>query len=148
MNGLKFNISFIIALFISLFTLGIGFLLHELAHKFVAQRYGCFAEFRSFDGVEITASRKATMKIDSGGAATDLHLTYTIQIMEGTHQVLSRTETYHDSYDTYFKGFDLDNFNYADFKETKQTVRNLDSATSQKGLLRTFFDTLDKNFIV
>jgi len=55
MNGLKFNISFIIALFISLFTLGIGFLLHELAHKFVAQRYGCFAEFRSFDRMLVMA---------------------------------------------------------------------------------------------
>src|SRR3989344_6422034 len=28
-------------------TVGVGFLLHELAHKFVAQRYGCFAEFRA-----------------------------------------------------------------------------------------------------
>jgi len=28
-------------------TVGIGFLLHELAHKYFAQRYGCFAEFRS-----------------------------------------------------------------------------------------------------
>ena len=34
---------------ISLFTAGIGFLLHELAHKFVAQYYGCEAEFRSMD---------------------------------------------------------------------------------------------------
>ena len=32
-------------------TVGIGFLLHELGHKFVAQRYGCFAEFRSFDNM-------------------------------------------------------------------------------------------------
>jgi Zn-dependent protease len=28
-------------------TVGIGFLLHELGHKIVAQRYGCFAEFRA-----------------------------------------------------------------------------------------------------
>jgi len=34
---------------ISLFTAGLGFLLHELAHKFVARRYGCLAEFRAFD---------------------------------------------------------------------------------------------------
>src|SRR3989344_527368 len=33
---------------IALGTAGIGFLLHELAHKFVAQRYGCVAEFRAF----------------------------------------------------------------------------------------------------
>ena len=41
--------SFVITLFISLFTAGIGFLLHELAHKFTAQHYGCTAEFRAFD---------------------------------------------------------------------------------------------------
>jgi|SRR3989344_1224194 len=34
---------------VSAVTVGTGFLLHELGHKFVAQRYGCFAEFRSFD---------------------------------------------------------------------------------------------------
>jgi Zn-dependent protease len=28
-------------------TVGTGFLLHELGHKIVAQRYGCFAEFRA-----------------------------------------------------------------------------------------------------
>ncbi len=31
---------------ISLFTVGLGFILHELAHKFVAQKYGYWAEFR------------------------------------------------------------------------------------------------------
>lgn len=30
-------------------TVGVAFLAHELAHKFVAQRFGCFAEFRAFD---------------------------------------------------------------------------------------------------
>jgi len=30
-------------------TVGLGFLLHELGHKLVAQRYGCYAEFRSYD---------------------------------------------------------------------------------------------------
>ncbi len=33
---------------ISLFTAGTGFLLHELAHKIVAQRYGSRAEFYAF----------------------------------------------------------------------------------------------------
>jgi Zn-dependent protease len=55
MNGMKFDITFLIALFVSLITIGIGFLLHELAHKFMAQRYGCFAEFRSFDHMLILA---------------------------------------------------------------------------------------------
>ena len=36
-------------------TVGIGFLFHELGHKIVAQRYGCFAEFRSFDNMLILA---------------------------------------------------------------------------------------------
>ncbi len=44
-----FSINFGIMFLISLFTAGIGFLLHELAHKFVAQYYGCEAEFRSMD---------------------------------------------------------------------------------------------------
>lgn len=36
-------------------TVGIGFLLHELGHKVVAQKYGCFAEFRSFDAMLLLA---------------------------------------------------------------------------------------------
>jgi len=51
-NGLPdFYTKFVVA---SL-TVGIGFLLHELGHKVVAQRYGCFAEFRSFDNMLILA---------------------------------------------------------------------------------------------
>jgi len=40
---------FLEKLFISGITVGIAFLAHELAHKFVAQRYGFWAEFRKFD---------------------------------------------------------------------------------------------------
>ena len=40
---------------ISLFTVGIGFLLHELGHKVVAQRYGARAEFRAFNGMLLLA---------------------------------------------------------------------------------------------
>lgn len=36
-------------------TVGAGFLLHELGHKIIAQRYGCFAEFRSFDQMLLLA---------------------------------------------------------------------------------------------
>lgn len=36
-------------------TVGIGFLLHEMGHKLIAQKYGCFAEFRSFDNMLILA---------------------------------------------------------------------------------------------
>ncbi len=41
--------TFVILFLVSLFTAGIGFLLHELAHKFLAQHYGCIAEFRAFN---------------------------------------------------------------------------------------------------
>ncbi len=34
-------------LIIAAFTVGVGFLIHELAHKYVAQKYHCFAEFRA-----------------------------------------------------------------------------------------------------
>ena len=44
-----FSQRFLMVFGISLITAGIGFLFHELAHKLVAQRYGCVAEFRSFD---------------------------------------------------------------------------------------------------
>ena len=45
----------LISFLISAFTVGIGFLFHELGHKFVAQRYGYKAEFRSFDNMLILA---------------------------------------------------------------------------------------------
>jgi Zn-dependent protease len=42
-----FSIEFIIFTMISAMTVGIAFLSHELAHKIVAQRYHCWAEFRA-----------------------------------------------------------------------------------------------------
>ena len=38
---------FLILMIISAITVGLGFLLHELSHKIVAQRYKCWAEFRA-----------------------------------------------------------------------------------------------------
>lgn len=38
--------TFVLFFVISIFTVGVGFLLHELAHKFVAMKYGYWAEFR------------------------------------------------------------------------------------------------------
>lgn len=43
----SFNLNFLIIFAIALFTAGLGFLLHELMHKYVAQNYGLFAEFRA-----------------------------------------------------------------------------------------------------
>jgi len=42
-------------LIISGITVGAGFLLHEMGHKYVAQKYNCFAEFRAFNGMLILA---------------------------------------------------------------------------------------------
>ena len=43
------------AIFVAAFSVGLGFLLHELSHKLVAQHYKCFAEFRSFDPMLLLA---------------------------------------------------------------------------------------------
>ena len=40
--------SFVISLMLSALTAGIGFLFHELMHKYIAQKYGLYAEFQAF----------------------------------------------------------------------------------------------------
>jgi len=42
-----FSLKFLTFFFISAITVGLGFILHEMGHKVVAQKYGCFAEFRA-----------------------------------------------------------------------------------------------------
>ena len=54
-GGIDFSSGFTTALLMAAFTVGTGFLLHELAHKYFAQRYGCRAEFRAFDTMLIVA---------------------------------------------------------------------------------------------
>ena len=54
-NGDIFSSMFTGMLLVSGFTVGLGFLLHELAHKYVAQKYNCFAEFRSFNFMLVLA---------------------------------------------------------------------------------------------
>ncbi len=44
----SFNLNFLIIFTVALFTAGLGFLLHELMHKYIAQSYGLFAEFKAF----------------------------------------------------------------------------------------------------
>ncbi|MFB6246604.1 MAG: hypothetical protein ABEI74_03370 [Candidatus Pacearchaeota archaeon] len=48
-GGIKadFNSQILEIFLIAFFTAGIGFLLHELMHKFYAQKYNCWAEFRA-----------------------------------------------------------------------------------------------------
>ncbi len=49
------SLDFYFKFILSALTVGTGFLLHEVGHKIVAQRYGCFAEFRSFDSMLVLA---------------------------------------------------------------------------------------------
>ena len=45
-GGLNIEVFIYVALPISLIAVGLGFILHEVAHKFAAQRFGCWSEFR------------------------------------------------------------------------------------------------------
>lgn len=47
--GFSLDARFFFAILMAGFTAGVGFLLHEIAHKFVAQRFGCRAVFHAFD---------------------------------------------------------------------------------------------------
>ena len=40
---------------VSALTVGVGFIFHEFAHKIVAQRFGCYAEFRGSDQMLLLA---------------------------------------------------------------------------------------------
>ncbi len=48
---LVFDSGLLLAFIIAFFTAGVGFLLHELMHKYVAIKYGLFAEFKAFYGM-------------------------------------------------------------------------------------------------
>jgi Zn-dependent protease len=54
-KGFSLSSVFFISAGISAFTVGLGFLLHEIMHKYVAQKYGCRAEFRASDPMLILA---------------------------------------------------------------------------------------------
>ncbi|MBI3034262.1 hypothetical protein HYY72_03815 [Candidatus Woesearchaeota archaeon] len=54
-KGIALSPGFFFLMGVSAVTVGLGFLLHEMAHKVVALRYGCRAEFRSFDFMLVLA---------------------------------------------------------------------------------------------
>lgn len=54
-EGDVFSSTFTYYLLLSGFTVGIGFLLHEMGHKYMAQKYNCFAEFRAFNTMLVLA---------------------------------------------------------------------------------------------
>ncbi len=43
----RFSLNFGYAFALAALTVGVGFIFHEMAHKIVAQKFGCFAEFRA-----------------------------------------------------------------------------------------------------
>ena len=49
------------SLVLSLFTVGIGFILHEMAHKFTAMKYGFWAEFRKDNMMLVVAVALAAL---------------------------------------------------------------------------------------
>ena len=55
LGGSIFSFGFINVFMISSLSVGLGFIAHEMAHKVVAQHYGCFAEFRAWDKMLILA---------------------------------------------------------------------------------------------
>ncbi|MEA3430254.1 MAG: site-2 protease family protein [Nanoarchaeota archaeon] len=50
-GGRVLSTEFMFAFVMSLLVVGIGFIFHEFAHKILAQKYGCLAEFRSNDSM-------------------------------------------------------------------------------------------------
>lgn len=54
-RGFSLTSGFFLAVAVSGITVGLGFLLHELMHKYYAHKYGCRAEFRAFDIMLIAA---------------------------------------------------------------------------------------------
>jgi Zn-dependent protease len=50
-----FSIAFLNTFILAALTVGVGFIFHEMGHKIVAQRYGCFAEFRAFNTMLVLA---------------------------------------------------------------------------------------------
>ena len=54
-GGIRTDAGFLVILGVSLVTVGIGFVFHELAHKWLAQSYGAVAEFKAFNTMLILA---------------------------------------------------------------------------------------------
>lgn len=50
-----FSLNFITYFMIASLSVGLGFIAHEMAHKILAQKYGCQAEFRAWDQMLILA---------------------------------------------------------------------------------------------
>ncbi len=61
---LAFSVYDLLSFPIALFSVGLAFVLHELGHKWAAQRYGCIAEYRMWTGGLLLA---LVLAVVSGG---------------------------------------------------------------------------------
>jgi Zn-dependent protease len=76
---------FIIFFAISLITVGIGFILHEMAHKFTAMRYGFWAEFQKNNSMLLVAVVLAALVgvVFAAPGATVIYGTYLTREQNG-----------------------------------------------------------------
>ena len=62
---------------VSAFTVGLGFVLHELAHKFMAMRYGCRAAYRAWPmGLQLALITSLFGFVFAAPGATYIYTTY------------------------------------------------------------------------
>jgi Zn-dependent protease len=54
-TGFRLGTQMLSSFLVFAFTVGLGFIVHELAHRTLARRYRCHAEFRSFDKMLVVA---------------------------------------------------------------------------------------------
>jgi Zn-dependent protease len=77
-SGFSLDAKFGIAVILSAVTAGIGFIGHELMHKYVAQKYHCWAEFRANDlmlGLMLLFSFMGFIFAAPGGVYITNHIT-------------------------------------------------------------------------
>jgi Zn-dependent protease len=55
LGGSIFSLGFLSFFMMASLSVGLGFIAHEMSHKIVAQKYGCNAEFRSWDQMLVLA---------------------------------------------------------------------------------------------
>lgn len=77
--------TFLVFLLVSMFTVGIGFILHEMAHKFTAMRYGFWAEFRKDNLMLLVAVAMAALVgvVFAAPGATVIYGTYITREQNG-----------------------------------------------------------------
>ena len=77
--------TFLVFLLISMVTVGIGFILHEMAHKFTAMRYGYWAEFRKDNLMLLVAVAMAALVgvVFAAPGATVIYGTYITREQNG-----------------------------------------------------------------